>query len=478
MDILTFLGGLIQNGLGNLGAYLAAHVLLCLIPAFFIAGAMSALIPKEVVTRFLGRNTPAWMSYPAAALAGSLLAVCSCTILPLFAGIHRKGAGLGPAVTFLFFAPAANLLALVYTGSVLGPELAFARLVLSLVFGIGIGLLMALIFRRDDAEHDRETDELFSTRVTMKRGSLAFLVALVALLLCGTLKLPPLTLTLAEFTLPVPGVDTLRDRLDRLVPYDAAKGEEGVSVQGVLLIALLAGIGFAARRGLERILDGTNRWTGVALGLVAFALLVATLRMRPHAGGLDIAVTGRFVAELLTLAVISRIHRTRLTPDETREFLWESWKFIKQVFPLLVGGVFLVGVVRGLIAPEWVKAAAGENAVTGNLAGVAFGVFMYFPTLVEVPVAQMFLGLGMHPGPLLAYLMADPELSLQSILVLVSLIGRAKTWTYVGLVALFSAAAGFAYGAWVDGAPAALLLGGAAVVLGLGALMLRRTRTH
>ena len=116
MDVLGGLIDLVQGGLGNLAAYLAAHVLLCLVPAFFIAGGLAALIPKESVTRFLGRKAPKIVSYPAAALAGSVLAVCSCTIVPLFAGIYKKGAGIGPAITFLFFAPAANILALAYTG--------------------------------------------------------------------------------------------------------------------------------------------------------------------------------------------------------------------------------------------------------------------------------------------------------------------------------------------------------------------------
>ena len=137
MGPLTYLVHLLQSGLGNLAAYLAAHVLLCLLPAFFIAGALAALVPKESVTRFLGRNAPKYVSYPAAALAGSVLAVCSCTIVPLFAGIYKKGAGIGPAITFLFFAPAANILALAYTGVLIGPDIALARILLSLVFGIG-----------------------------------------------------------------------------------------------------------------------------------------------------------------------------------------------------------------------------------------------------------------------------------------------------------------------------------------------------
>ena len=122
------------------------------------------------------------------------------------------------------------------------------------------------------------------------------------------------------------------------------------------------------------------------------------------------------------------------------------------IFPLLIVGVFLVGVVRSFIEPAWIQAVAGSNTVLANLAGVVFGVFMYFPTLVEVPIAKMFLDLGMHRGPLLAYLMSDPELSLQSILIISAIIGRRKTFTYVGLVALFSAAAGLIYGAWIDGA--------------------------
>ena len=114
--------------------------------------------------------------------------------------------------------------------------------------------------------------------------------------------------------------------------------------------------------------------------------------------------------------------------------------------------MFAVGVIRVLIRPEWIEALAGQNTLLGNLAGVVFGVFMYFPTLVEVPIAKMFLSLGMHRGPLLAYLMADPELSLQSILIIATIIGRLKAWTYVGWVALFSTLAGLIYGAWVDGA--------------------------
>jgi hypothetical protein len=460
---------LLQSGLGNLGAYLAAHVLLCLVPAFYIAGAMTALIPKESVTRFLGRNTPRFISYPAAALAGSVLAVCSCTIVPLFAGIYKKGAGLGPAITFLFFAPAGNLLALAYTGVVIGPDLAAARLLLSLAFGIGIGLIMALIFNRDDAAHDRATDAMFAGRGGMGRPALAFLLVLVALLVAGTLKVELLTNTYAEIPLPVTGVDRFQELLFRLAPFDASRGEEGISAQGVLLIGLLALIGLTAWRGMENVLEGASRWTAAALALTSLTLLVAALGIKPQANGLTLAFTGRFFAValgLLALAVIG----LRLEPRARQEWLWESWRFVKQIFPLLVVGVFVVGVIRALIRPEWIQALAGANTLLGNLAGVLFGVFMYFPTLVEVPIANLFLDLGMHRGPLLAYLMADPELSLQSILIISAIIGRVKAWVYVGWVAVFSALAGLIYGAWVDGVTAWLL--GSYVAAALAALAL------
>ena len=280
MDVLSeWLLPVLRGGAGNLAAYLAAHVLLCLLPAFFIAGAMSALIPQQTITRFLGRNSPRHVSYPAAAAAGSLLAVCSCTIVPLFAGIYKKGAGLGPAITFLFFAPAANILALVYTGGIIGPDLAIARFLLSLIFGIGIGLIMALLFRADDVAHDQATDSAFGAAGSqgMGRAALVFLLTWVALLLAGTLKLGVLTGSWFQFELPLSAAETWQAGLDQLVPFDAGKGEEGVSVQGVLLIGLLVAIGASAWRGIENIQSGANRWTGISLGLIALTLLLSLL---------------------------------------------------------------------------------------------------------------------------------------------------------------------------------------------------------
>ena len=449
--ILDYVTHLLASGLGNLAAYLAAHVLLCLLPAFYIAGAMSAFIPKEAITRYLGRKTPKMISYPASAAAGFLLAVCSCTVIPLFAGIYKKGAGLGPAITFLFVAPAVNIMALSYTGTVLGIDLAIARFVLAITFGIGIGLIMALIFHKEDAAHDKATDTMFAGQVSMGRGAVIFLLLLVGLLIVGTFQIGPLKQTYLNIELPLAGVNHFQDWLYQLVPFDATRGEEGVTAQGAILIGMLVLIGLTSWKGIEKAWEGFNIWTWLSISLVGLTLVIASLGMTPHSSGLTLHITGKFLGVLVITLLLGWLLKTQLTEDETRNFLWESWRFVKQIFLLLVVGVFIVGMVRELIRPEWIQTLAGSNSISGNFIGVIFGVFMYFPTLVEVPIARMFLDLGMHRGPLLAYLISDPELSLQSILITASIIGRKKAWVYVGWVALFSTLSGLLYGAWVDG---------------------------
>ena len=466
----------LQGGLDSLASYLAAHVLLCLVPAFCIAGALSALVPQQSIIRFLGPDAPKWKSYSAAAGAGSLLAVCSCTIQPLFAGIYKKGAGLGPAITFLFFAPAANILALAYTGVALGAEFAIARILLALSFGIGIGMIMAIVFRETDVARVADA-QTFPEGGGIPGKTLVFVGALVALLISGTLKLDFLKAVLFSTELPWPEASAIQQTLDQWVPVNEAIGAEGLSLQGALLIALLVGIGIFAWRGLGKVDEGFNWFTPVALGLTMLTLVFAALGFKVADAGIALTVTGRTLAVMLFCLVLIPLAR-RFDDWDVQQWLWETWHFVKMIFPLLVVGVFLVGVIRVFIQPEWIRTVAGENTVLANLAGVVFGVFMYFPTLVEVPIAKMFLSLGMHPGPLIAYLMADPELSLQSILITAAIIGKLRAWTYVGLVALFSTVSGLTYGAWVDGMSLWMLVGviGSFVALIIGTLHLIETR--
>jgi uncharacterized membrane protein YraQ (UPF0718 family) len=469
VSIGDYMISMLQSGAGSLASYLAAHVLLCLVPAFFIAGAMTALIPKEAITRYLGRSAPRWVSYPMAALGGFVLAVCSCTILPLFAGIYSQGAGLGPAITFLFVGPAINILAVSYTGVAIGMDIAIARIILSAVFGIGIGLIMAFLYRRDDQIHTQATSGggAFAASARLKPAVAIFLLLLLAVLIVGTLKVDLFTTTYGKVNLPFTGAAGWQESLDHLVPYDASQGQEGVSVQGVLLIVLLGLIGVTAWFGLNNIDEGFNAWSWVALSLIALTLLVAALQIVPTPNGLVIGITGRFIGEVIVIATVVLVAWKGLDEVAVQEWLWETWRFVKQIFPLLIVGVFLAGMVRVLIPPSLIEAIAGKNTLLANLAGVLFGVFMYFPTLVEVPIANMFLGLGMHRGPLLAYLIADPALSIQSILITAKIIGTKKTWVYVGWVTLFSTLAGLLYGAWVDGTSAWLIFAGLGAFLAL-----------
>ena len=427
--ILDLLGA----GWAGLLDYLAAHVLLCLVPAFFIAGYLSGLMPKEVVTRYLGPRTPKYISYPAAAIGGFLLAVCSCTILPLFAGIWKRGAGLGPAVTFLFVGPAVNILAISYTGAAIGMDIAIARIVLAITFGITIGLIMAALFKQPAADPAKAA--LFEQTATLRPALWALFALLIAVLIAGTLQIGVLKNVVFSATLPLNLSDGVQDTLDAL----------DLTLQGALLIALLALIAPVAWKGFNNVLSGYNRWTWAALGLVAATLLLAA--PTTESGSVVVHFTGRFFVEIALLGGLIYVVTKHVTHDELASWLWETWRFVKQIFPLLIVGVFVAGMFREITPEEWVQQLAGRNTIWANLIGVTFGVFMYFPTLVEVPVAAAFLDLGMHRGPLLAYLLADPELSLQSILVTSRIMGRSKTAAYVGLVAVFSTIAGYLFGA-------------------------------
>jgi uncharacterized membrane protein YraQ (UPF0718 family) len=433
---LPFVANLLRSGWLGLLDYLAAHVLLCLVPAFIIAGYMSAMIPQEIITRYLGPKASRWVSYPAAAIGGFILAVCSCTILPLFAGIWKRGAGLGAAITFLFVGPAINILAISYTGAVIGMDIAIARIVLSILFGIGIGLIMAWLFRAEEAGRAARLaeDGLFDRTAAVKPAVWMVFVLLIGVLIVGTLQVDFLRMPL--FTLHIPGA----------LPAGVSSSLEAMSLtpHGVLLILMLLLIAPVAYLGLEHALERFNVWTYATLALVAVTLLLAAPSVTE--GSLEIGLTGRFLGEAVLIIAIGVVAARSFERSQAAAWLWETWRFVKQIFPLLVVGVFVAGMVKAVLPEQWVRTLAGRNTILANLIGVLFGVFMYFPTLVEVPIARMFLDLGMHRGPLLAYLLADPELSIQSILVTGRILGRQKTAVYVVLVTVFSTLAGYIFG--------------------------------
>lgn len=436
VNIIDYLSNMLWSGWMGLLDYLAAHVLLCLLPAFIIAGYLSAMVPKEVVTRYLGPKARPWISYPAAAVGGFILAVCSCTILPLFAGIWKRGAGLGAAITFLFVGPAVNILAIAYTGAAIGLDIALARIFLSIAFGIGIGVIMARLFRSEEAKRaiSLESRGLFEQKANVNVGIWILFLLLVAVLIVGTLQLDLLKRSWLSINLPLEIPSQVTAYLNSL----------NLSPQGAALIALLILIIPLAYLGLENVLVKFNRWTYATLTLVGLTLLLAAPVFTP--GSLVLGVTGRFIGEAVLMIAIGLVALHYFRMNELAGWFWETWKFVKQIVPLLIVGVFLAGAIKVIIPEQWIQSLAGRNTLWANLVGVVFGVFMYFPTLVEVPIARMFLDLGMHRGPLLAYLLADPELSIQSILVTGNILGRKKTAVYVILVALFSTLAGYLFG--------------------------------
>ena len=357
----------LSSGIYALIDYLGAHVLTCLVPAFFIAGAMSALLPKEKITKYLGKNVPKYKAYPLSVIAGLLLAVCSCTILPLFAGIKKKGAGIGPAIAFLYTAPATNILAIVFTGSVLGWDLAASRIILSVIFAILIGIIISSFFKEEEKIEDKE---------------------LVKKLIKEQEKFDGIGES---------DVDTLQKLKDGFIHYHL-----------FIFFATLFAILLIGASKIEDVIKSLS-----LIGLIAFLLIQLKISFKK---------------------------------DEIKSWLKETWHFFKTIFPLLLVGIFVAGILTSLIPENTLGNYVGSNTVFANLAAVLFGVFMYFPTLVEVPMAKTFLGLGMAKGPLLAYLLADPVISLPSIIVVRKIMGTKRTLAYIVLITLFCTLSGLIYG--------------------------------
>jgi len=349
--------------------YVSAHVLTCLVPAFFIAGAMAALLPKEKITAYLGSNIPKYKAYPLAVVAGLLLAVCSCTILPLFAGIKKKGAGIGPAIAFLYTAPATNILAIVFTGSVLGWDFAFSRIVLSVTFAVVIGIIISKLF----VEKGEANKKLVSKPTAEERG---------------------------------------KKKLDG-----------------------------AGRPLSKKIADAFRHHHLLLFFATLFSIMmVGALKME-----IPMKVFG-MVGLICLLLVEIKVFFNR---EEIKHWMKETWMFFRMIFPLLLVGIFAAGALTSLIPENTLAEYFGANTILANMGLALFGVFMYFPTLVEVPMAKMFLGLGVAKGPLLAYLLADPVISLPSILVVRRIMGTKRTLVYAVLILIFCTISGLIYGSFV-----------------------------
>ena len=386
--------------------YAQEHVLLCLVPAFFIAGAIGVFVSQASVMKYLGADANKILAYGVASVSGTILAVCSCTILPLFAGIYRMGAGLGPATAFLYSGPAINVLAIVLTASVLGPELGIARGLGAIIFSVIIGLSMAFIFRKDEKAQAAIPMAVPEDEVTrpLWHNTLYFF-SMVGILVFANWGMP--------------------------------QDPTGVwaSIYSVkwALTSLFA-LGFSV---ILIFWFNVKAWKVVITAIIA---VTTALAVPDHP-------TLAFTAGFIGLSAI-----TSLDKGEMGKWFSSSWDFAKQILPLLLIGVFIAGILlgrvghEGLVPSEWVAAAVGGNSLRANFLASFAGAFMYFATLTEVPILQGLIGNGMGKGPALALLLAGPALSLPNMLVIRSVLGTKKTVVFIGLVVVMATISGMIFG--------------------------------
>jgi len=393
--------------------YAQEHVILCLLPAFFIAGVISVFVSQGAVMKYFGAKAKKWVAYTVASVSGTILAVCSCTILPLFSSIHKRGAGLGPAIAFLYSGPAINILAIILTARILGFEMGVARIVGAVVFAVVIGSAMSLIYRKE--EKTKREEQMNFPDMPEKR---------------------PMWQTAFHFFTLV------------LILVFANWGKPGEGIESGAWFWLWS-----------------NKWyITSAFGLLLIYSLIAILKIKWQHVLIAAVVTAisAFVSSsplipmVVAIAGLSVITLFDKREPENKEWTLSSWDFTKQIMPLLALGVlaagFLLGsthddtAMAGIIPNEWVASLVGGNSVFSNLFASVVGAFMYFATLTEVPILQGLIAAGMGKGPALALLLAGPSLSLPNMLVIRGVMGTQKTLVYVTLVVVMATASGLIYG--------------------------------
>ncbi len=402
-------GNAVTEALALVQWYVREHMLMGLLPALFIAGAVSAFVSKASVMRYLGAHASKFVSYAVASVSGCVLAVCSCTILPLFAGIYSRGAGLGPATTFLYAGPAINVIAIFLTARVLGAQLGVARAMGAIAFSIVIGLIMHFIFRHEETV--RAAEQLAEPRPEVER---------------------PLRQSLAVFASTV--------AILAFANWHAA-GDTGISHAIYVARWPLTGASAIVLGVVLVRWFGLRTWTVVSAGaaVTALALLFPGRPLIP------------FLAGMAGLTVVAATG-TR----ETRDWLDGSWDLARDILPLLFVGILVVGATlgrpghEGLIPSAWVAGLVGDNSILSNLVAAMASGLMYFCTMTEIPIVQGLMGAGMAKGPALAFLLAGPAVSLPNILILRKVVGTRKTLVYLTLVLIMSTVTGALFGQLTD----------------------------
>ena len=394
--------------------YAQEHVILCLLPAFLIAGVISVFVSQASVIKYFGAKAKRWVAYTVAAVSGTILAVCSCTILPLFSSIHKRGAGLGPAIAFLYSGPAINILAIILTARILGVELGVARFVGAVVFSVVIGLIMAFIYRKEEkvkAAEQLNFPDVPETRPLWQTALHFFTLVLI--------------LVFANWGRPAEGDTT---------SFWFYLWSYKWYITGLFGLVLIYSMIYILK---------LKSWQ-ILLGAVATALSA-------------IFIGNPLISVVVAIAAVSSIALMEKSEDgENKEWILSSWGFAKQIMPLLAIGVVIAGfllgsthddtAIAGVIPNSWIAWAVGGNSLLSNFLASIVGAFMYFATLTEVPIVQGLLASGMGKGPALALLLAGPSLSLPNMLVIRGVLGTQKTIVYCLIVIVLSTFAGIFFG--------------------------------
>ncbi|KRT77852.1 MAG: hypothetical protein XU14_C0004G0022 [Armatimonadetes bacterium CSP1-3] len=344
---------LLLAGLGAVQDYVALHVLTCLIPAFLLAGAMVTFISKEAIMQRLGAAASKPASFSTAAGASFFLAACSCTVIPVSSGLYYSGAGVGAAFILLWVAPASNLLSLIYTGSILGAQMAWIRVLTALAMAVVVGGFMTLAFRREEAA--RAAPQANTRSAILSRTDLGLLLLLVVSLLAPN---------------------------------------------------------YLVQRG-------------------------------PYS--LKVAVWAA------AMAVVAGYAYWRKTGPQIRRWLGETWWFVRIIFPLLLAGVFIVGIIGAALPRAWIETYLGGSGLLASFFATLLGSISYFATMTEAPFVHTLLGLGMGKGPALALLLTGPGLSLPNWLAIGRVFGAKKAIVYVGTIIVLGTISGWFAGKFIFG---------------------------
>lgn len=400
--------------------YAREHVVLCLLPAFFIAGVIAVFVSQGAVLKYFGANAKKWLSYTVASVSGCILAVCSCTILPLFTSIYKRGAGLGPAVAFLYSGPAISILSIILTARILGFEMGVARTVGAVLFAVVIGLLMSFFFRKEEKAKKEAQMNIIPPPEKRPVWQTAFHFFTLVLIL-----------VFANWGAPSASDTGLWYSIFTYKWY----------ITGALALLLCW--------SLVRILRLRLLWVSLGAVATAVAAILAALFI-------ENAKLVPLVPMLVAVASLSVILLFDKRDEENRHWALASWGFAKQILPLLAVGVLIAGfllgsthddtALAGIIPNSWIEWAVGGNSLLSNFFASFAGAFMYFATLTEVPIVQGLLASGMGEGPALALLLAGPSLSLPNMLVIRGVLGTKKTVVYVALVIVMATLAGFVFG--------------------------------